>query len=287
MKWAKRLLLAVVFLIVFAGAVALIGWRMFRGVPDWYAPNNRSVQEREAAYARADRQLQRVVHDAQEAQHRQALLATQPSGSAAADNQPIQISLTDDELNSFFQKWDQSFGWSAQYGKYLSDPQLVIHDGRLILAANIREMGTVMSIQFEPRLEDGKLVMPVAQVMAGRLPLPESFWGKYKQRLSERVREELADWQRGARIGADGSADSDAVAAGMSELLLDLLNDRPADAVLFLPYDIRRLKSGLPVRLTDIRIEGQTLMLTVTPLNPAERQQLLEHIRTFPGDAMQ
>jgi hypothetical protein len=269
-------------MIVFAGAVALIGWRMFRGVPDWYAPNKRTAQDREAAYARADRQLQRVVHDAQEAQHRQALLATRPAGSAAADNQPIQISLTDDELNSFFQKWDQSFGWSAQYGKYLGDPQLVIHDGRLILAANVREMGTVMSIQFEPRLEDGKLVMPVAQVMAGRLPLPESFWGKYKQRLSERVTEELPAWQRGARIGADGSADADAIAAGMSELLLDLLNDRPADAVLFLPYDIRRLKSGLPVRLTDIRIEGQTLTLTVTPLNATERQQLLERIRALP-----
>lgn len=287
MKWARRLLLTVVFLIVFAGAVALIGWRMFRGVPDWYAPRKWTNQDREAAYARADRKLQRVIHDAQEAQHRQALLATQPSGSAVADNQSIQISLTDDELNSFFQKWDQSFGWSAQYDKYLNDPQLVIHDGRLILAADVKEMGTVVSIQFEPRLEDGKLVMPVAEVMAGRLPLPESFWGKYKQRLGKRLMEELPQWQRGARIGADGSADADAVAAGMSELLLDLLNDRPADAVLFLPYDVRRLKSGLPVRITDIRIEGQTLNLTVTPLNATERQELLEHIRTFSGHARQ
>lgn len=281
MRWAKRLLLAVVFLIVFAGVAALIGWRMFRGVPEWYAPHKSTAQEREAAYARADRQFQRLVHDAQEAQHRQALLATQPDRSPAADNQPIQIALTEDELNSFLQKWDQSFGWSEQYRTYLSDPQIIIRDGRLILAADVKEMGTVVSIHFEPRLEDGKLIMPVAEVMAGRLPLPESFWGKYEERLAAQVARELPQWQAEAQFGGDGSANSDAVAAGMSQLLLDLLNNRPAEPVLFLPYDVRRIKSGLPVRLTDIRITGHTLALTVNPLGAAQRQGALERIRAF------
>lgn len=281
MKWAKHLLLAVVFLVVFAGVVALVGWRMFRGVPDWYAPHRITAQERDAAYARADRQFERLVHDAQEAQHHQAMLAMRPAAPAAGDQQPIQISLTDDELNSFFEKWDQSLGWSQQYSAYLGDPQVILREGRLILAANVKSIGAVVSIHFEPRLEEGKLVMPVAEVTAGRLPLPESFWGKYRRRLCAQLARELPQWQAAAQIADDGSGNSDAIAAGMSELLLDLLNDRPAEPLLFLPYDIRRMKRGLAVRITAIQITGRTLTLTVNPLNDAGRRDAMKHLRTF------
>src|SRR5690349_19968095 len=107
MKWLKRLVLTLVFIMVFAAACALIGWRMFRGVPDWYSLKKRTPQELAAAYARADRQIQRLLHDAQEAQHRQALAATQHSnGASAQDDQPIQVSFTEEELNSYFHKWD-------------------------------------------------------------------------------------------------------------------------------------------------------------------------------------
>ena len=280
MKWIKRLFLILVFVVVFAAACGFIGWRMFRGVPDWYSRKQSTPQEMAAAYARADKQIQRLLHDAQEAQHRQALLATQPAGStSAADDQPIQVSFTQDELNSYFHRWDESMGWSGQYERYLSDPQIIIQDGRLILAANVKEVGTVVSVVFDPRLQDGKLLMPVTRVLAGRLPLPQSFWQRYEQRLERTIEERLPEWQQGAEIATDGSASADAVAAGMSELLLDLMEGRPADPVLFLPYDLQQLKRGLPVRLTDLQISNQSLTLTVRPIPLAERRALVERLR--------
>ena len=32
----------------------------------------------------------------------------------------------------------------------------------------------------------------------------------------------------------------------MTELLMDLLNGKPADPVLFLPYDLTKMESGCP-----------------------------------------
>ena len=278
MRWLKRLLLAVVFLVVFAGVCGFIAWRMFHGVPDWYSRKKSTPQEMAAAYARADKQIQRLLHDAQEAQHRQALLATRPAGPGD-DDEPIQVSFTEEELNSYFRRWDQSMGWSEQYDRYLSDPQIVIQDGRLILAANVKEVGTVVSIGFDPVLEQGKLLMPVSQVLAGRLPLPQSFWRRYEQRTERALIEHLPEWQQGAEIATDGSANADAVAAGMGELLVDLMNNRPADPVLFLPYDLQHMKRGLPVRLTDLQISNQSLTLTFRPIPPDERHALVGRIR--------
>src|SRR5207245_1042395 len=134
-------------------------------------------------------------------------------------------------------------------------------------------------IAFDPKLEDGKLLMPVTQVLAGRLPLPESFWRRYERRAEAEIVERLPQWQQGAEIAPDGSASGDAVAAGMGELLLNLVNNRPADPVLFLPYNMQHMNRGLPVRLSDIRICNQTLSLTVRPMPVDERRALVERIR--------
>lgn len=279
MKWLKRLLLAAMFLIVFAAVAGFVAWHMFRGVPDWYVRRKSTPQELEAAYARADKQIQRLVHDAEDAQHRQSIDATQPGHSSAQDEQPVQISLTDDELNIYFQKWDQALGWSHHYGSYLSNPQIVIQNGRLILAADVKEVGTVVSVAFEPRLADGKLQMPVTRVLAGRLPLPESFWRRDVNKLDESLHQHLPQWQDQARIARDGGANPAAIKAGMTELLMDLLNGRAADPVLFLPYNLTQMETGLPVRLTDEQISDHTLTLTVQPLSATQRRELLSRIQ--------
>lgn len=277
MKWVKRLLLVVVFFAVFCGIIGAAGWWMSRRVPDWYARRHRSPQETAAAAHRAEREVQRTLSWAEDQQ-----AYTDSSRYGAPSTQPakvLAISLTEDELNGFFQKWDSAFGWSRSYSQYLSDPQIVLQDGKLILAANCKDMGTVVSIVFAPRLEDGKLEMPVERVLAGRLPLPHTFWDRYRVTLTDRMEEPLPRWQAGAEIRPNGTANSDAVAAAMSELLIDILNDRPAPPVLFLPYDISNRHRSLPVKLTDVDIANKTLILKVQPLTPSERSDLLANIR--------
>ena len=87
-----------------------------------------------------------------------------------------------------------------------------MHDGKLILAATAKDMGTVISIVFAPRLDDGKLHMPVNQVLAGRLPLPQTFWDRYRVMLTDHLEAPLSGWQAGADIRPNGTANSDTVA---------------------------------------------------------------------------
>jgi hypothetical protein len=278
MKWIKRLVLLVVFVGVFAGVLAGAGWWLSHRAPAWYARRHQSPQERAAAAARAEQEVQRTLGWAQD---QQAYADSTRNGGPPSTRpaKTLRIALSEDELNGFFQKWDKEFHWSERFQQYLSDPQIVLHNGRLILAATAKEMGTVVSIVFAPRLQGAKLNMPVEQVLAGRLPLPQGVWDRYREPLEERIGESLPDWQEGAEIRPNGTANTDAVAAAMGELLLDVLSNHPAPAVLFLPYDVSNQHRSLPVKVTSVQIANKTLTLIVEPMSSDERQALLTTIR--------
>ena len=278
MKWFKRLLLLGVFVVVFGLGLLAIGFYLSRGTPAWYVRGHRNPTQMAAAAARAEDQIIRVKNWA----NRDGLdrrPATQPA------SQSHTISFTEDELNALFQKWDATFGWSAHYAQYLSDPQIVLQDDRLILAANVKDLGTVMSTELAPRVEGGKLHMTVTRVMAGRLPLPQSFWDKYRQELENYLRQLLPVWQQGARLGADGTANSDAVDAAMAELLLAVMNNRPAQPVLFLPYSIWAGNKSVAVKLQQVQISDKLLTIQVVPMTRTERQSLLSEIRSNQSEA--
>lgn len=280
-KWRKRLLLIALFLAVFTGTLGFTAWWMAHGRPEWYQQRKLSAREAEAAAARAEQQLQTTLSWAQDRQAE----TNRPSQSEPATHpsQTLEISFTQDELNSFFQKWDSTFGWSGRYGRYLSDPQVVLMDGRLILAGTMADTAAVLSAEFQPRLEEGKLYLPMTRVLAGRLPLPRPLWDRYRTRLESRLEVNLPQWQHGAEISRQG-ANLDAIAAAMTELLLDALNDRSAPAVLFLPYDMRSNPRSLPVSLTAVQIEDKTLTLTIEPMDAAQRDRTLWAIQNFSMD---
>jgi uncharacterized protein YpmS len=276
-KWFKRLVLLLVFAGVFAITLAGVAWWLSQRPPAWLVHRGWTHEEMAAAAQRAERQMERTLNWAQD---QQAYAASSRVGTPSTHpTQVHQISFTQDELNGFFQKWDASFGWSKRYEDYLSDPQLVIHEGRLILAATVKSMGAVVSIEFQPRLEGGKLNMPVERVLAGQLPLPAALWNSYRAQLETKAARMLPDWQQGAELLPNGSANPDAVKAGMSELLIDILEDRPARPILFLPASIDHAGRCLAVKLTGVEIGDQSLTLTIEPVPIGERPALLEAIR--------
>jgi hypothetical protein len=62
----------------------------------------------------------------------------------------------------------------------------------------------------------------------------------------------------------------------MGKLILNALDDKPADPILFMPDDNGR---ALPLRLVDISV-GKELTLTVQPLTPEQRAELVKSIRS-------
>ena len=281
MKWARRFLLLAVFLSVFAGAAGFAAWHLSRRPPHWYARRQIEPEVAAAAARRAQRQVLRTLSWAQD---QQAYVSSSRVGPPSTQpEKTLQISFTEDELNGFFQNWDAAFGWTSRYQDYVSNPQIVVEDGRLILAADVKQMGTVMSAEFEPRIENGTLHMPVERLLAGRLPLPQTFWSGYRSSLESAMKKILPAWKRGAEIRPDGTANPDAVEAAMTELLIDVLNDRPARPILFLPYDVSNSRRSLPVKLTGVEIANKALVVILQPLNADERQVLLNSIKGEPS----
>jgi hypothetical protein len=280
MKWRRRLLLAVLFVAVFAGVTAIAAWRLAHGEPEWYRHHRLDPHEAEAAAGRAEQQLQRTLSWAQD---RQAESIRQPrrANTTQPTAQSLEISFTQDELNALFQKWDGTFGWSDQYTKVLSEPEIALRDDRLILAGTSVDLGAVLSVEFEPRLADEKLYLSVTRVLAGRLPLPRSVWERYRGKLESRIERSLAQSQSAASLTPGDGANSDAVAAAMGELALCALAGEPAQPILFLPYSMRSKPRSLPVRLTDVRIADQTLTLTVQTLDAHQGGDVLHAIQSF------
>ena len=293
-NWLRRLLVVTACLLALLLVAAFVGWRMLRGRPSWYPRQAADPAARQAAAARAEDEFRRTIDwaAAQQAEERARLqnapppLSPQTPPRPVAPHKTLTVRFTEQELNAAFEKWGSMYHWDEKYGQYLADPRIVLHDGRVIFAGDVKDMGTLVSLHFEPRMEaGGRARFELVRVLGGRLPLPQSAFDKYRQQLEDRVRASLPAFQQGARIAPDGSANEKAVAAAMSKLLLRVLANEPDEAVLFLTAN---QGTQVPVKLTDVKVEGKAISLTVQLLNAAERAALLQRIRepveAFPAD---
>ena len=287
MKWLKSLLRIVALLVVLLAVGAAVSWYLMRGRPSWYegVPLDPAVQQ--AAAVRAENELKRTIDWAasQQARERAAIHAERgtagstgtPASTAPATRPSLNVSFTEQELNAAFQKWGKAYGWDTAYGQYVKDPRIVLHEGRLIFAGDVPSFGTMVSLHFEPAVDDeGRLRFQLARVLAGRLPLPESAFNNYREKLGTKLQASLPNLQRGAEIKPDGSANDKAVAAALAKLLLNVLDRRPGEAVLFLPAN---QGARVPAKLGDVSIEGDSIDMTVQLMTPQERAELLRRIR--------
>lgn len=289
MKWVKRLVGFAVGLAVVLGLAALAMYHFgVRGTPDWWQRPQVSAAEQAAAANRADRKIMETLSvvremDAASRAGGVGADATDKRPSATQPSKPIQVTFTEGELNGFFNKWDRLYGWTQRYKDRVSNPGIVIHDGRIVVAGDSKELGTVISVHLEPRLNDkGRLNLVLSKVLAGRLPIPQGFFDQYRTSGRQRIAEALPVWQERAQLRPDGSANGEAMTAAMGKLFLNALANEPGEAVLFLPLAER--DRSLPVKLTDVTVKDKNLTLTVMPLNREERADLLKRIREPVGD---
>jgi len=295
-KWIKRVLLGVAVILAVMIAVSAWGWWRLRAKPDWYKLSTATAEQREAAAARVENKFIAAQNWVAAARAREARAlqntpgtrtpaqtspGAQPAAGAqpdAADSQPFTVSFTAEELNAFFHKWDQLYGWEDRYSKYLQDPAIFIHEGRLILAATLKDFGAVVSFHFQPRLTpEGNLDLDLEQVLAGKLPMPDAMWSSQKDRIEQSLREHLPAWQARAKMDpSSGAPNQSLINAAMAKLALHALNHEPSAPVLFLPQ-----VSGpsLPVKLVGVKVAGDALTLTVEPLTPTERGELVQRVK--------
>jgi hypothetical protein len=293
MKLLKVFLVLVSVALLSAILLAAGGWFMLRGTPDWYKPVTSTPEQRKAAAERAEAMMRGINNWA--AASRAARLraaaaapenADEPTTHQAAaalaardPSTPFQIQFTDEELNAFFEKWVDINGRREAIAQYVTDPRLVLRDNQLILAGTVKDLGAIVSMQFEPKIdEQGRLQMSLVHVLGGILPLPNAVWSKQRAKVEQLLQSKLPAYQQAAALAPDGTANAAAASAGMNKMLLAILRGEPADPVLFVPYDPGKLSRSLPVKITNVSIHDNAMTITAEQMTNSERAGLLERL---------
>jgi hypothetical protein len=272
-KWVRRIFVCVGAAVLAVVICGIIGWRMMQGTPDWYQPYTLSDSDRSAAAQRVIDKLIPIQNEAAFARGNER----HPGTSTTQSADEMTVSFSDQELTAAFQDWSVINNTKAAYERFVLDPQVIMQEDRLILAGRFKELGTVLSLHFAPRIdEQGRLRLEIVRVLAGKLPLPAGLFRKYQDQLSTAIAQRIPAWRQSASIDATGVANRAAVAAATSGQLLDVLQNQPTEPVVFLQV----LSAGtVPLRINQVDVNDHSIQLTVQPMNAAERAALLERIR--------
>lgn len=285
-KWFKRLFLFTVFLLLLVVAGAFVADKVRKQQPEWYAQITRqNPAEQAEAARRAHDKLSSTVDWAAKSQAAETRerLGTEPDRTTELQPPPEktrQVRFTEEELNGLFSRWSQSpeINWDQTYGKHLADPAVVLHGGRLVLAGTVTELeNMVVSLHFNPTMTPtGDLSLDLERVMAGRLPMPQVFFDKYREQLVDKLAAALPGYQSEAELAEDGSVNTAAINAAMGKLLLNVLNHRPSEPVLFV-----RANQGdsVPVKLSAIALDERSITLSVGMMTAEERQAFIDDVR--------
>lgn len=282
MKWLKRVAVVLgVGLILAVGLGAGAYFIYFRGTPDWYLRHKLDPAALAAAAQRATNKMAATIDWAsgsQASQDRQRYAGTSASAATAPAeaSRAVAITFTEEELNGFLTQWTGDL--QEKYKGVVSDPAIILHKGRLILAAQSPDWGTVLSVHFKPKLDatTHEFELSLDRVLAGNLSLPQGLFDTYRDKLTRRVLSALPALQRKAALRGDGTANTDAMQAAMAKLLLSMLDGSAASPVLFLPAPG---KGGVPVELTAVAIQDKSITLGIRLLDAEERRAALVDIR--------
>lgn len=273
MRILKRLLFLVVILGLGAAILSGVAWHYLRGIPSYYRTFKWNQAERTALNQSAVAKFTKTRNQA--AAHWSAEVQAGNNGStrpATRANEPLEIALTEEEINAFL---DHNF--QETFSQWVKNPGVYLQDGQIILAGEVKEFGYVASFHFEPKIDkEGRLDLRLAKAMGGRLPLPRWMLESKIEKLRASLREKMPNWQRDATMDRYGASDRNLVKAAFGKMLLNVMDEKPSEALLFLPGEN---KKALPVRIKSITIEKRTIEMSLRPLTPEERQATADKIK--------
>ena len=276
MKWIKRFFIFILVLVLGGLAFLATSYWLSRRNPTWYKPLALNSREMEAAAHRAFNKVVAIHNMADYAaasdtskKWREAHgVTTLPAPP------PITISFTQDELTAFIAHWTKLN--SDRVDRYLTGPQFVLEEGQIKFACRITKLDQIGVLRIEPTIDEkGMLHLEIVSVSAGSLPIPEAVVERRLDKAETELQKWIPDWQRTATIGLEG-ANTDAVKAAMSKLLLHTMHHQPSSPVLFMPIDSHKT---VPMKLTKVMVGTGSITLTVEPLTEDDRKVALQSLR--------
>ncbi len=258
MKWIKRLLFLIACCLLLVIVFVVVSFWMVNSRPVWYQARKLTTQQAADAARSMEDKLVVLRNWAQE-----------------ADPPTFTLTLTSDELESFSAKWADE--WKDKYASFLREPQLFIHDSKLILAGRLKEKDILASLYFAPKIDAfGQFDPNLVQIRGGRLPLPESFFNGAKQKAIDDLDSRLPTWIRDSKLTRNNMANRSMSAVGLGQLALALLQHETCEPFLYVPIDSQK---SVPVRIRAIDVNDEGLTLKAEILSATERADLLAHIK--------
>ena len=284
-RWLKFTLWSAGLLGVAGVGVGAAEYVLVRRTPDWYAADAGTAEQQASARQKVEDTLVRLYnwsggHHARQV-GRGRPVAT-PVVAEPANDAPFPLSFTDVQLNAFYDKWSGFQGRRATADKYVKDPRVIVQDGDLIVAGQVREMGgVVVSLFIAPSVSaaDGRVRLTLAKVMAGVIQVPDSFTANQRASVERMLTNSLPADQAKAALTPDGLANGPAATAAMTQMLLGVLRGRDTEPVLFVPVNATTSSSLLPVRITAVSARDHTLAMTARAVPMDDRRTLLEQIK--------
>jgi len=246
-------------MLVWLAIFASLGHVLMYDQPDWYQQSTQSEQTAGGIDGKLEIAATWAAGIQAARQRRSAL----PPGTGV-----LELSVTQAEINAAIARWEQV---NANASGGISDPEILLEDGQIILAGKPKDLGLVVSVRLVPWLDGaGDLHIDIAQVKAGLLPLPRPVWGMYAGGLAAAVAAQLPGEDQLAKMDSDGSVNDAETCAVLGRMLIRFLNCESARPNLFVTYFQNNGTRNLPVKLELIRIAGKTATIRLTPLGRGE-----------------
>jgi hypothetical protein len=272
--WIKKTFIVLTLLLIVCTVSAAY---MLRRAPSFYARPNLTDEQRSTLAREAQNQLIRAREFANSARVAEAQSATNPAAATRPGSMVVDFS--QDQVNSLIDRWGEMGDWRAGYQKYIEEPVIIFQKDRIILAGLSKDLGTVVSLHFATNIDaEGNLNLTLERVLGGNLPMPESMYARYRDKLARGLATKLVSWQRRAALRPDGTVNDDAVVAGMAKMLLGGLTRQAADPYIFLP-NAPTGPGAVPMRIMKFDVQKGQASLTIHSLNTAERAAMIEQLK--------
>jgi hypothetical protein len=270
-KWIKRLALLALTLALLIGGGLYYAYQAANTRPDWYDPITAAPAAGAERTAAANRVLGDLAAVNNELDRQQAELAA----GVAEEPEAFQLTFAESDLNAWLAEWGTWAKVEDAADGQLQDIVVRLRDNKLLLAGTLTERDVVAALHIEPLPGETGTSVQLTRVTAGRLPLPQRMWGRWRDPLVAELEKSVARHEPAAALTADG-ANVAAAQLLWGRLLIDLLDGRPAgpDVLLYL----QRNDAWLPARIENIDIGDGDVTITVRPLTIEEAANLLQPV---------
>ncbi|MEL7238949.1 MAG: hypothetical protein AAGK78_08805, partial [Planctomycetota bacterium] len=155
-KFLKIAAVVIAVAVLIASGVVAYLYRAASSIPDFYTTEKLAGDDRLRAIESVERKLGNMQGAFDEAVAVTRMPSVAPdAGPDDMKLEPINVSFTASELDTYLSIWLRQTGFGPRMSKYMAEPRIAFVDGRLVLAGTMPDFGDrVVSLHLLPEISD-------------------------------------------------------------------------------------------------------------------------------------